>query len=442
MKQPKSIAPRRLSIENLETRRVMAASLGWDGAGLGHAALTYYIGQAPSSLNQAAVNSAIQTALEAWSAAANIKFTQTSQPGLDKSLDFTFLSIDGPGGTLAQAYFPPTLGRSAIAGDVQFDSAERWEVGNSAGSAAFDLVLVAAHEIGHALGLEHSSVVSAVMYPSVSPNQTFASLSANDISSILGLYAPAIATSQTTTNSNVNSTTPTTTVATIPNTFNFRFYNWFQRRWGGFRIRAESLEAHVPVGRNLSYGLDDNNDSPASPLDAKLGVKVLQSPNTSLDLSFEYDTHAEGAISSGAALSVIKGQQANSAVTASVNRDATSTEPRSTRDTTTSDVPASDPTTSHSINPELGKDHVESSREIAHGNLTQHERQRFGVPIQRGTGRFPSADQVDRWFAHWEGAASEIELTTAGPGEQRHAWHSLGAAITTFSNGIRRRTGR
>ena len=59
-----------------------------------------------------------------------------------------------------------------IAGDVQFDSSERWEVGNALGGAAFDLVYTAVHEIGHALGLDHSNVAGSVMARTISPNQS------------------------------------------------------------------------------------------------------------------------------------------------------------------------------------------------------------------------------------------------------------------------------
>ena len=180
-----------MTLEALEVRLCLASSVGWDGPGLGSAALTYHIANAPASLSQAAVDAAIQTALNAWASVAAVTFTPTSQPDLDNSIDITFAPIDGPGGTLAQTYLPDDVNRSTIAGDVQFDSAEDWEVGNAFGSEAFDLVLTAVHELGHALGLEHSRSPDAVMYPSISPNQSFTALAASDRASILALYAPA-----------------------------------------------------------------------------------------------------------------------------------------------------------------------------------------------------------------------------------------------------------
>ncbi|KAK3211360.1 hypothetical protein Dsin_016066 [Dipteronia sinensis] len=86
--------------------------------------------------------------------------------------------FDGPGGTIAHA-FAPTDGR------FHYDADERWSVGAVRGSN--HLETVALHEIGHLLGLGHSQVERAIMWPSITTGTT-KGLHRDDIEGIRALY--------------------------------------------------------------------------------------------------------------------------------------------------------------------------------------------------------------------------------------------------------------
>ncbi len=325
---------RRLMAEPLEARRVLAASLGWDGPGLGGAELTYTVSNAPSSLSQVEVDAAIQTALDAWASVVDITFTKVDQTGLRDSIDIEFTNIDGGGGTLAQAYFPDDVNPDRIAGDIQFDSSDIWEVGNSLGNQAFDLVWVAAHEIGHSLGLDHLADVGSVLQPFVSPNQQFRGLDASDISEALGLYAAAVAgdLDETTTiedapvdespvdettnndetdpeNSDPGNTDPenTDTTGDAPDdtgdTNDNPFPSWRWRRGGRWHRWGGRLDADVPDAHNLYNSTDTNNDGLTSALDALIVINQL-SHTTDVTVNFS-DVNGDGNITALDALMVI-----------------------------------------------------------------------------------------------------------------------------------------
>ena len=153
----------------------------------GHDNLTYFIANRDSDLTKEAWDSTIKEAFDSWSRVANIQFKQIDKQGSSNIVINIGAGqkhhFDGPNGTLAWAYLPP---RPNYTGQLlmKFDTEELWSDGHNAGML---LKNVAAHEIGHILGLPHSSVSGALMAPYYSP-EVFEPQENDDIPRIQELY--------------------------------------------------------------------------------------------------------------------------------------------------------------------------------------------------------------------------------------------------------------
>uniref|UniRef100_A0A3B3Y0Y8 Collagenase 3 n=1 Tax=Poecilia mexicana TaxID=48701 RepID=A0A3B3Y0Y8_9TELE len=149
--------------------------------------ISYKIAKYTPDLSREDVEKSFRLALKMWSDAAPLNFVKVNHGKADIVLSFAhrahgdFSPFDGPGGVLAHAFQPG----EGMGGDVHFDEDETWTTGGQ----GFSLFAVAAHELGHSLGLTHSRDPSAVMFPSYRHQSSKQyTLSTDDVLGIQMLY--------------------------------------------------------------------------------------------------------------------------------------------------------------------------------------------------------------------------------------------------------------
>ncbi|XP_078094590.1 matrix metalloproteinase-23 [Mustelus asterias] len=144
--------------------------LKWD-----HFNLTYKILSFPKTLNEKDTGKGIAEAFHMWSEVSPFNFTEVpANVSADIKIGFYPINhtdclqvsshpcFDGITGELAHAFFPSH-------GEIHFDDFEHWILGKTHFSWKkvvwlTDLVHIAAHEIGHSLGLMHSLNANALMH--------------------------------------------------------------------------------------------------------------------------------------------------------------------------------------------------------------------------------------------------------------------------------------
>jgi hypothetical protein len=169
-----------------------------NGVSWGQRPVPYLINPANQDLAESSVEAAVRAGADVWANQSNasIGFAYSGRSaqtttGYDATNLVVFRNASN-GSAIATAYYWSSGGRIIDADIVFWDAGFQFFAGAAGCSGGFYIEDIAAHEFGHALGLGHSTVAGATMYPSVSSCNTGPrTLSADDIAGALFIYPPS-----------------------------------------------------------------------------------------------------------------------------------------------------------------------------------------------------------------------------------------------------------
>jgi hypothetical protein len=195
-------------IEGLEGRLLLFATNG--GEWVHGERITYSfapdgtdVGGTPSNLDAAMAARGLSAhswrdqfrrAFAAWQVVADINLVEVPDDGSPLSIsgnqqndprfgDIRIAGIDSDPGVLGLSFLPPVLNGGTLAGDIILNADILWNVNSD-----YDLRSVALHEVGHSLGLAHSTASQTVMSYAYAGVQQ--SLKTDDINGIRSIYGP------------------------------------------------------------------------------------------------------------------------------------------------------------------------------------------------------------------------------------------------------------
>jgi hypothetical protein len=160
--------------------------------------VSYRVNTTNLDLPDAVIPPALAVGAGAWTTQTNASFrfqyagTSTVTTNTNDGVNVVMFRNASSGSAIATTYWWSSGSRIIDADIVFWDGGFQFFTGSTGCANGFYIEDIAAHEFGHFLGLGHSTVASATMYPSVSSCATGnRTLDADDIAGVEALYPPA-----------------------------------------------------------------------------------------------------------------------------------------------------------------------------------------------------------------------------------------------------------
>ncbi len=158
--------------------------------------LTYRFVNFDTNLSAYEIQRAFALACNIWSEHSLLTFTELQNGSADILIGFydshNICRHCNPGFSnnknYGHGFFPPSsaIDTFTIAGDIHFNKIVKWTTESTSSNSEIDFITVAAHELGHVLGLDHVGLSEALMHKSCRRPHRY--LHDDDILGIQNLY--------------------------------------------------------------------------------------------------------------------------------------------------------------------------------------------------------------------------------------------------------------